>query len=272
MFRIGEFAKLSGTTVKRLRFYDEIALLRPAEVDSSSGYRYYSAEQLDQLSLIQRLKTLGVSLADIRGLLRRNPGADGKILHALLADRRRELVRQLSDEEERLAHLDRWLAHLEGTNRAPSHAIGLKQIETHTTASIRQSLSCYSGATELFDELGHYVNRRQRTRGPAAAIWHSCDKPGRRIDCEVFLVTQAGVRGSARVRVAGHPSCLAACVVHRGPIPTDAVSGPYAAVREWIRTHSFRIAGPMRELYWQGTVDQELDSDVTEIQFPVVRA
>lgn len=37
MFKIGEFAKLSGVTVKTLRHYDEIGLLKPARVDEESG-------------------------------------------------------------------------------------------------------------------------------------------------------------------------------------------------------------------------------------------
>ncbi len=39
MFKIGAFAKLSGVTVKTLRHYDELGLLKPARVDEESGYR-----------------------------------------------------------------------------------------------------------------------------------------------------------------------------------------------------------------------------------------
>lgn len=39
---IGRFSRLCGLTVKALRHYDEIGLLKPARVDGSTGYRYYS--------------------------------------------------------------------------------------------------------------------------------------------------------------------------------------------------------------------------------------
>jgi DNA-binding transcriptional MerR regulator len=69
MFSIGEFARLGGVSVRTLRHYDEIGLLRPATVDPDTGYRGYSAARLGQTSRIIALKELGLSLAQ-----RRNPG------------------------------------------------------------------------------------------------------------------------------------------------------------------------------------------------------
>ncbi len=41
MIRIGDFSRLSRVSVKALRFYDEKGLLKPVQVDPSTGYRYY---------------------------------------------------------------------------------------------------------------------------------------------------------------------------------------------------------------------------------------
>jgi DNA-binding transcriptional MerR regulator len=62
MFKIGEFSKFSQVTVKTLRYYDQIGLLKPAEVDRFTGYRYYSVDQLPRLNRILALKDLGLSL------------------------------------------------------------------------------------------------------------------------------------------------------------------------------------------------------------------
>ena len=45
MFKIGDFSKLSQVSIKTLRYYDEIGLLRPGEIDRFTGYRYYAAGQ-----------------------------------------------------------------------------------------------------------------------------------------------------------------------------------------------------------------------------------
>jgi PPM family protein phosphatase len=67
---IGEFAQRSGLSPKRLRTYAAAGLLTPASVDSSSGYRYYSANQLATARLIDALRAAGVPVADIGELLR----------------------------------------------------------------------------------------------------------------------------------------------------------------------------------------------------------
>lgn len=65
-FTIGQMSKLHNIPVKTLRYYDEIDLFKPIEVDPESGYRYYSTEQFKQLDIIHYLKTLGVPLKEIK--------------------------------------------------------------------------------------------------------------------------------------------------------------------------------------------------------------
>jgi len=65
-FTIGQMSKLHNIPVKTLRFYDEIGLFKPAEVDKNSGYRYYSVEQFKVLDIINYLKMFGVPLKEIK--------------------------------------------------------------------------------------------------------------------------------------------------------------------------------------------------------------
>lgn len=66
LLRIGEFSKLSGIPIRTLRYYDEIDLFKPAEIDLFTDYRYYKEEQIEDLELINKLKTVGFSLDEIR--------------------------------------------------------------------------------------------------------------------------------------------------------------------------------------------------------------
>jgi DNA-binding transcriptional MerR regulator len=65
MFKIGDFSRLSQVSVKALRYYDERGLLKPARVDPTSNYRYYTADQLPRLHRLLVLKELGFSLDEI---------------------------------------------------------------------------------------------------------------------------------------------------------------------------------------------------------------
>lgn len=66
LLRIGEFSKLSGVSIRTLRYYDEIDLFKPAEIDLFTDYRYYNEEQIEDLKLINALKNVGFSLEEIK--------------------------------------------------------------------------------------------------------------------------------------------------------------------------------------------------------------
>jgi len=95
---IGRFARLSGLSIGALRHYDELDLLRPAEVDRFTGYRRYRAEQLEIARTIGRLRDLEVPIDDIREVLAADDPAD---------QRRRIDVheRRLQARVDRLVHL-----------------------------------------------------------------------------------------------------------------------------------------------------------------------
>ena len=53
MLKIGDFSKLSRVSVRMLRHYDEIGLLKPVEIDSFTDYRYYREDQLPTVCRIR---------------------------------------------------------------------------------------------------------------------------------------------------------------------------------------------------------------------------
>jgi DNA-binding transcriptional MerR regulator len=100
----------SGTvSVRTLRHYDEIGLLRPAKVDPETGYRGYSAEQLGRLNRIIALKELGPSLAQTRQLL------DGITLDEL---RGMLMLRRAPERALRRTAARAWLKLKHGVGRA----------------------------------------------------------------------------------------------------------------------------------------------------------
>jgi DNA-binding transcriptional MerR regulator len=69
LLKIGELAAFFNVSVKALRIYERIGVLKPAKVDEFTGYRYYSAGQVRQLDALIKLRGLGFSLAEIKELL-----------------------------------------------------------------------------------------------------------------------------------------------------------------------------------------------------------
>ena len=66
MYTIGEIAKLTNLSIQTLRYYDKIELLKPAFVDETTNYRYYTEAQMYYIDLIKSLKYIGTSLEDIK--------------------------------------------------------------------------------------------------------------------------------------------------------------------------------------------------------------
>lgn len=89
MLKIGEFSRLTQVSVRMLPHYDEIGLLKPAETDRLTDYRYYKEEQLPAMCRIKALKDMGFSLADIIRIMQLD--GDNAALDAFFEVRRAEL-------------------------------------------------------------------------------------------------------------------------------------------------------------------------------------
>ena len=89
MLKIGEFSKLSRISVRMLRHYDEIGLLKPAQIDRFTDYRYYREDQPPTAGRIAALKEMGFSLADLVRILAVYD--DREQMEKFFSARRREL-------------------------------------------------------------------------------------------------------------------------------------------------------------------------------------
>lgn len=88
LLSIGRFARLAGLSVGALRHYDELDLIRPADIDRLTGYRRYHRAQLETARTIARLRDLELPLDEIRAVLAMDDPADRR---RRLADHRARL-------------------------------------------------------------------------------------------------------------------------------------------------------------------------------------
>jgi DNA-binding transcriptional MerR regulator len=86
LMAIGRFARVTGLTVKALRHYAELGLLRPAAVDPHTGYRSYSSGQVRRAERIRMLRRLELPLDDVATLVESD---DPALIHRVLVDHQR---------------------------------------------------------------------------------------------------------------------------------------------------------------------------------------
>lgn len=115
--KIGEFAKLSRATIRTLRYYDDLDLLKPDSIDKFTGYRIYSSEKLQQMRQIQILKEIGFTLLEIKVFLSIDKeNHTGKI--EFVSAKRSEIELEKQKTESRLTALDEFIGNLkEGENK-----------------------------------------------------------------------------------------------------------------------------------------------------------
>ena len=104
MLSIGEFSNICQVSTKTLRYYAEIGLILPDEINPENGYRYYSIEQLKRMLFINRLKSYNFSLEEIRAILDAKKPQDEKLYVELIRKKRelKKMVQELRDTQDRL--------------------------------------------------------------------------------------------------------------------------------------------------------------------------
>jgi effector-binding domain-containing protein len=271
MFKIGDFSRLSRVSVRALRLYDQMELLKPVHVDPCTGYRYYSAEQLSCLNQIVAFKDLGFSLEQIIELL--NDKIPSVQIRGMLRLKQAEVHQLIEGEQTRLRRIEARLQQIEQSD-ASIYNVVLKQAEAQRVAAIRDVLPMCSDIkhlhAELADELRH---QHVDIVGFPQTLWHDAEYRLDHVDAEVIVPVNQLFPERGRVKSYILPEVKQmACVIHQGSHHTLVQA--FNALLQWIETNNYQVAGSNREIYLQPKITdadfmRNLDRLIVEIQFPV---
>jgi DNA-binding transcriptional MerR regulator/effector-binding domain-containing protein len=274
MFSIGEFARMGTVSLRTLRHYDEIGLLRPAHVDPETGYRSYSADQLGQLNRIIALKDLGFSLTQAGKLL---SGITVDELRGMLALRRAQLERELDEYTSRLLSVEARLRYIEGEHAMPADDITVKKIPPMGVVAIGapapgylpdQVIGPVNRSRVQFDELG--IPGLIKVAGPYLLFFE--DNEGDDITVYVALpVAEQPARLPMPARYLVLPEIEALCAVRNGRA-SSIFPAVFHDLIQYATAHGFQINGPGRDI-WINEIDDisQVEEQVFEIQLPFTR-
>jgi len=251
MFKIGAFAKLSGVTVKTLRHYDELGLLKPAHVDEQSGYRFYTAEQLLTIRRIAAFKEQGFTLETMRPLLTGSTSLTQA--ERTLLEKRKQLERQIQEAQRQIAEVDERLVRIDrNAAAAEREKFSLRRLEPTLVASVRETVP-KGDLCLLLDELKQYVRSQgEESDKEMTIVWHRrAERDEEASDIEIAIPIRKAIPGSPRVKVHALPGVSeAASYVHRcDPYKDDCRASE--ALRTWIANEGYRPIEtlPVREIY-----------------------
>jgi DNA-binding transcriptional MerR regulator len=258
MFSIGEFARHGRVSVRMLRHYDAIGLLRPASVDLGSGYRFYQAVQLAELNRIIALKELGFSLQQVQAIMAEQVSAAE--LRGMLRLRRAEIRAQIDAETTRLARVEARLLTIEDEARVPVDAVVIKHLAPVRVGELTGMAAGFEPEAitpvigPLYCDLWQKMASADVTAGGPALAYYEDAPAG-----DGAIV----VHGFAVVDLAGVDR--AAAIIHHGSM--DDVLPTGQALARWIDANGYRSVGYAREV----TLDWSADPEqwVTELQQPI---
>jgi DNA-binding transcriptional MerR regulator len=143
--RIGDVARLAGTTPRTIRYYEEIGLLSEAPSRPSGQHRLYTAAEVERLREVMRLKhLLGVSLEELKTLLTaeearatvraqlRQEDVDPERRRELLGESLGHIERQLELVEHRATELSKLQDELTQTRRRVRRLLRELEVPAHT--------------------------------------------------------------------------------------------------------------------------------------------
>jgi DNA-binding transcriptional MerR regulator len=268
MFSIGDFARHGRVSVRMLRHYDSIGLLRPAHVDPSSGYRSYQAAQLAELNRIVALKDLGFTLEQVRTMLAEEITADQ--VRGMLRLRRAELESALAESAQKLTQVEARLTAIEDESLPDGIVVknlpALRLVELTAVAAGFRPEDIGPVVHPLCAELGRRLPHAEVTPTGCLTCYYE-----RIHDDEVIVhaAVPAMAHGELNgLSVADLPAAeYAVTIVHRGAM--DKVLPAWQALARWSDANGFQSSGHPREFYLD--CPENPDEWVTELQEPVTR-
>jgi DNA-binding transcriptional MerR regulator len=266
-YSIGEFSKVTGLSVKTLRFYHEKGILMPSSVDDTSGYRFYDESKVEKARVIMQLRAMEFSLEDIAAVLG-ECADEADVLNYL--ERQKEVLQQRIREDRDIVRSLNQIIAREWEARQilerSSFAVEERTLEEMLIAGLRMKgkySDCGIGFARLGKAVGRYIC------GKALCLYYDGEYREDDADFETCFPIQKEVQvPGVSVRTLPGARCLA--LVHKGPYP--ALGRSYARILAQVREKGLNVVLPTREVYLKGPgviFRGNPKKYLTEIQLPV---
>jgi effector-binding domain-containing protein len=270
MLTIGEYSRLTQVPAKTLRYYDEIGLFKPTRVDPSTGYRFYSVEQLPELYRILSLKELGLTLKQICDVLSAKLSVEQ--LRGMLRLKEAQLKEMIEVEQRRLSYVENKIEQLESDHTLEPYDVILKEVPDLHVALARtivpQKSTLADTLHDLFHRVLNFLNEKDITPiSHGFTVYFDDEYRETQIDVGAAFPIAASVAGTKEVTITTLSAELMASVVHKGPL--EKMEHAYIALLRWIEGNGYQIIGASREIALQYDPFGNPETYVTEIQFPV---
>lgn len=270
MLSIGEFSNICKVSTKTLRYYAEIGLLEPSEVNPENGYRYYAIEQLEKMLFINRLKAYSFSLDDIKTILQSEEIQDDNLYLAFI-HRKKEIEKQVHSYRRLLTQLEGDISAIERGKSIMSYMdeidVRLVDVPKMYLLSIRKMVQAEDYPTEYIKCYGKLFKRiavdKLTMSGSPMILFHSAQYSPAGLDTEFAIPVQEYVTGT-------RDFCPGLCIktVVRGAY--SELSSVYTKQIEWAEKEGYQNTNALFEVYMTDPSQiADVKDNITEVYYPV---
>ena len=240
---IGRLASITGTTVRTLRHYDDVGLLKPARVDPSSGYRYYTVGQAEAVARIRLLRDAGFSISAIAGVLTFWDAGDTDAVRDAVLGHRRRLHAELGSAEDAIARLT---SMIDTGRDVMTYDVHVRDVPAIQIASVQTDETTDDVAAFFAGELNALVERLVDAGihfDRSISLNHDWESDVQDATIESGFIVTAAAGHDVAVRTL-EPRRVAS-VVHSGD--DGEIWRAYAALEAWLAQHSdtYALSGPV---------------------------
>lgn len=265
MIKIGEFSQINKITVKTLRLYDKLGILKPKFVDKFNGFRYYDSDQLLLVQKIISLKQIGFSLSEIALILE-----DGIDFLKKLKLKEIEIGHDIDVNKEKISRIKSYINSIK-KEKNMNYDVVIKELPEVIVASRRLIIKDYNELFQVAPEMGEMM----KSQGLKCLIpeycfniYHDGEYKEKNIDVEICEAVVAAGTETKDLKFKTFGAVKAACILHKGPYETLGKS--YGILINWLKDNNYEPADFFRESYIDGCWNKESPNDwLTEIQVPI---
>lgn len=268
MFKIGEFSKLTQVSIRMLRYYDEMGLLKPAAVDKFTNYRLYSTEQIPVLNKIIFLRDLDFNVSQIAEVLNH---WDNQFVSKQLESKQLEIESMIKDGQAKIDKIQMAKKDIEQERITIHYNVSIKSVPSYEVFSLRRIVPDYYAEGQLWKEMSDFAAENHVSiSSNTFTIYHDGDYREKDVDIEICApVNQMGENTNGFVYRRTEPVPIMACTMVYGSF--ENIADAYLAFANWLQEHrQYKMTGQNRQIVHRGPWNEEIpDKYLTEIQIPL---
>jgi DNA-binding transcriptional MerR regulator len=266
MYKIGLFSELMKVTIKTLRYYDEIGILKPSFIDKENGYRYYDTNEAFILNKIMLYRQCGLSIKDIKEII-----LNKKDENLILENKQKELVKDKENINQSIVQISYLLN--ERNEKLMDYKVVIKELPECIVYCKELKLKKREDYFSLIPAIGEEVlkvNPNLKCLEPDYNF--TCYLDGEYKEEDIHLaycqaVNEMGIETDS-IKFKKLEKTKAACLLYKGTYQN--MREAYTYLVNFLKENGYEIASYPRESYIDGIWNKEDENEwLTEIEIPI---